>query len=417
MIDFIESDVRSYSRSYPAIFDSAQGSFLYDTSGQKYLDFLSGCGSLNYGHNNPKLKSALLSYIERNGLSMSMDLRTVARQHFISNMKNVILEPRGLQYKFQFPGPTGTNCVEAAIKLARKVTGRQNVISFTNGFHGCTLGSLALTGSSHHRSSSTGHLHNVTRIPYDGYFGSDIDTGDFLDKLLSDKSSGVDIPAAIILETVQGEGGLNSCSQDWAKNIQRISRKYDSALIIDDIQAGCGRTGTFFSFDSLGIEPDLVCLAKSISGFGLPMSMLLIKPDWDQWQAGEHNGTFRGNNLAFVTASEALLSYWSDESLMSHVHELSDTLREHLEKLSHNHSLTTVGRGLMSGLRFSSGADAAAVKKACFEKKLIIECSGPDDEVLKFLPALTTSVDDLHHGLSIVDSVITDVIVPSRMIT
>ena len=311
MYDALESNVRSYCRSFPTTFRNAFGAILTDTENQNYLNFLAGCGSLNYGHNHPVLKDKLLSYIEANGIAMSMDMFTDSKADFVNVFSKIILSPKSLDYKLQFTGPTGANAVEAAIKLARKVTGRTNIVAFTNGFHGCTLGALALTGNKHHRFSSTSLLTNVSRFPYDGYLENGQDTSSYLDKMLSDPSSGCDAPAAIILEAIQGEGGLNVASPIWAQEIARIAKKHGAILILDDIQAGCGRSGEFFSFEKLGITPDIVVLAKAISGFGLPMSLVLIIPELDQWTPGEHNGTFRGRNYAFVTATAAIEHFWA----------------------------------------------------------------------------------------------------------
>ncbi len=202
-----ESSVRSYCRDYATTFDNAKGDYLY-SNGNIYLDFLSGCGSLNYGHNPDVVKDKLIEYINKNGITHSMDCHTVAKENFIRTFVETILQPRKLDYKLQFPGPTGTNAVEAAVKLARKVTGRTTVVSFTNGFHGCTMGALALTGSESHRAAVTPLLSGVQRHYYDGYFGTGVNTAEMLQRSLNDPSSGFDKPAAIIVETVQGEGGL-----------------------------------------------------------------------------------------------------------------------------------------------------------------------------------------------------------------
>jgi diaminobutyrate-2-oxoglutarate transaminase len=326
----IESQVRSYCRQFPAVFDRANGSKIILEDGTEYLDFLSGCGTLNYGHNNISLRDSLLSYINIGGIAHGLDLETTAKSRFLELFKNNILYPRNLDFKVQFPGPTGTNAVEAAIKLARKCTNRSNVVAFTNAFHGCTLGSLSLTGSAHHRGASGPLLQNVTRWPYDGYFGPEIDTAAMLDQVLSDPSGGIDPPAAIIVENVQGEGGLSCTSSNWMRKIRQLADKHQSILIVDDIQAGCGRTGKFFSFEHHGVLPDMVVLAKAISGFGLPMSLLLIRPDLDTWCPGEHNGTFRGNNHAFVTASAALETFWQNDDFEAEISEKSSFLREAL---------------------------------------------------------------------------------------
>lgn len=235
--DVFDSEVRSYCRSFPETFDRAEGELLFDLDGGEYLEFPSGCGSLNYGHNHPVLQGALLEYIHAGGVSMSMDLTTRAKSNFIEAFARCILEPRGPDYRLQFPGPTRTNAIEAAIKLARKATGRHNVLSFTNGFHGCSLGALALTGNRDHRGSSMAQLNNVSRFPFDKYV-SGIDSAVLLETMLDDPSGGLDKPAAIILETIQGEGGLNTASAQWAQAIQRLARRHGALLIVDDIQAG-----------------------------------------------------------------------------------------------------------------------------------------------------------------------------------
>ena len=223
----IESEVQSYARSFPRVFNRAQGEYLYDEDGKQYLDFLAGAGTLNYGHNNPAFKTALLEYIEADGISHGLDLHTKAKAEFLETFNEKILKPRDLEFVVQFTGPTGTNAVEAALKLARNIAGRENVISFTNGFHGVSLGSLAATGNSHHRGASGVSLGGSSRMPFDGYLGDGIDTTAYLDKVLSDSSSGIDAPAAVLVETVQGEGGINAASFEWLRNLEVVCRKHD----------------------------------------------------------------------------------------------------------------------------------------------------------------------------------------------
>lgn len=398
----MESTVRSYCRSFPATFKSAQGSIILDSNGKKYIDFLSCCGSLNYGHNHPVIKEHLLKHIDSNGLTMSLDMKTTTKDQFLETFYEKILSTLSYTYKAQFTGPTGTNAVEAAIKLARKVTGRTNVISFTNAFHGCTLGSLALTANSHHRGGSASLLTNVTRVPYDGYFGNETDTAQQLDKMLSDPSSGVDQPAAIILEAIQGEGGINTASDEWLMAIQNIAIKHQVLLILDDIQAGCGRSGDFFSFERSKIKPDMIVLAKSLSGYGLPLSLLLLKPELDEWNPGEHNGTFRGNNLAFVTATAAFNHFWANGKLNESIERVSKTTTGKLRTLATNYRAEVKGRGLMLGLKFANEKLVSNIRERCFEHGLILETCGPNDEVLKFLPPLTIQLDELNEGLEIV---------------
>ena len=399
----MESSVRSYARSMPRQFDRAEGVWMYDESGGRYLDFLSGCSTLNYGHNHPILKQALLDYIAGDGIAHGLDLHTRAKAELLSAMEDVILKPRGLDYRVMFTGPTGTNAVEAALKLARKVTGRQNVIAFTNGFHGMTLGALACTGNARKRGGAGVPLTNVTHEPFDGFYGEGIDTAKLLDQKLSNPSSGLDAPAAILVETVQGEGGLNVASAAWLRRIATVARRHGALLIIDDIQAGCGRTDGFFSFEEAGIKPDMVTLAKSFSGMGLPLAVTLFRPELDQWTPGEHNGTFRGNNHAFITAATAIRHFWSDGQFAADVRRRGELLGRRLDRIARQHGLATRGKGMMQGLDMGSGEVAESVTTAAFERGLIIETSGPFDEVVKVLAPLVISDDVLEAGLDILE--------------
>lgn len=400
----MESNVQSYARSFPVTFERAHGSLLFDTDGNRYLDFLAGAGSLNYGHNNRVCREALIDYIESGGITHGLDMHTKAKARFLETFEQLILKPRDMDYVMQFTGPTGANSVEAAIKLARKITGRTNVIAFTNGFHGCTLGALALTGNQHHRGGAGVALSDVTRMPFEGYMGKGVDTVAYLDKLLGDNSGGVDKPAAVITETLQGEGGLNTASEEWLKSLQKVCKKHDILFIVDDIQAGCGRTGTFFSFEQFGIKPDMITLSKSLSGYGLPFAVTLIGRELDVWQPGEHNGTFRGNNHAFVTATAALKKYWSDDQFASEVRAKASLLRKHLLRLSNEFGVGRVslkGRGLMQGLDVGDSTTSREIVKEMFERGVVIETCGPDDEVVKCFPPLTISEEELQEGLDI----------------
>jgi diaminobutyrate-2-oxoglutarate transaminase len=404
VFDRVESGIRSYSRSFPKVFNKAVGATIYDANGEPHTDFLAGCSSLNYGHNDPDMKRALLDYIAQDGIAQGLDMFTDAKEQFLSSFEALILKPRDMDYRVQFTGPTGANAVEAAMKLARKITGRTNIIAFTNGFHGVTLGALAATGNAKHRGGSGTPLSGVTRIAFDGYFGPDINTADLLEQQLRDPSSGIDAPAAIIVETVQGEGGLNAASPEWLRQIGAIAKAHGALFIVDDIQAGCGRTGGFFSFEDMGISPDIVTLAKSISGMGLPMALTLMKPEHDIWTPAEHNGTFRGNNHAFVTARAALEKFWATDTFAKEVVAKADTLAERLGRIATAHDLSLRGRGMMMGVNAGSGEAAADVCAACFEQGLIIETSGSHDEVVKVLAPLTIKTAQFRAGLDTLEA-------------
>ncbi|MFW2544899.1 aspartate aminotransferase family protein [Primorskyibacter sp. 2E107] len=401
MYDF-ESSVATYCRAFPADFATAQGSTLTDADGRAYLDFLAGCGSLNYGHNDPRLSEALVDYIQSGGPAMSLDLHTGAKQRFCETFRDVILTPRGMDYRMMFTGPTGTNAVEAAIKIARKATGRRTVLSFTNGFHGCTLGALALTGSGHHRGSGNPITDGVTRLPYEGYRGLGIDSADYIEALLDDPSGGLDAPAAFVLEVIQGEGGLNAATGRWLRRIESIARKHGALLIVDDIQAGCGRSGSFFSFEEMSVTPDMILLAKSLSGYGLPMAMVLLKPEIDVLSPGEHNGTFRGNCHGFVTGARALELFWRDGAFQQDLSGKIALLTADLTRIAQDYGLTCKGRGFMQGLAFADPEDALATRARCYDAGLIVECCGPHDEVLKLLPPLTASAEEITSACRII---------------
>jgi diaminobutyrate-2-oxoglutarate transaminase len=408
----LESNVRSYARSFSAIFTYARGTELRDVHGKRYLDFLAGAGSLNYGHNNAVFKEALVDYIMQDGITHSLDLHTVAKERFLLAMHEIILKPRGLgDYVMQFTGPTGTNAVEAALKIARKATGRQNVIYFTNGFHGVSMGALSVTGNSYLRAAAGVPLQNTTAMPYDGYFGEGVDTIAHLDKVLSDPSSGMEVPAAVILECVQGEGGLNVARADWLKRLEALCNKRGIMLIADDIQAGVGRTGTFFSFEPAGIKPDIITLSKSLSGYGLPLSLVVLKREIDVWKPGEHNGTFRGNNHAFVTATAAIEHYWSTPAFADEIMAKGEFLRARLQKMIDRFGANLVqvkGRGMMIGVECACPKKAAAITARAYQNGLIIERAGPEDEVIKCMMPLTTTFAELDEGLTILEAAMAD---------
>jgi diaminobutyrate-2-oxoglutarate transaminase len=401
-----ESEVRGYIRSFPVVFDSARGSTLQAADGRVFLDFFAGAGALNYGHNNPAFTRALIEYLERDGIIHGLDMATSAKRQFIEAFERLVLAPRGFDYKLQFTGPTGANAVEAALKVARLATGRSNVVAFTNAFHGLSLGGLAATGNGHYREAAGIALGNVTRLPFDGYLGDGVDTLDLFEKMLADPGSGLDLPAAVIVEAVQGEGGINVASTAWLQRLRRLTADHGILLILDEIQSGVGRTGSFFAFEASGIVPDIVTVSKSISGSGLPMSIVLLRPEVDVWKPGHHTGTFRGNNLAFVSARAALETYWVDAAFTDGVRAKSANVDAELRRIAAAHpSLGAVvrGRGLMYGLAIDSDRTLAGrISAEAFRRGLIIETAGAFDEVLKFLPALTISKEELSRGLAIV---------------
>ncbi|CAM3420067.1 diaminobutyrate--2-oxoglutarate transaminase [Halomonas lysinitropha] len=410
ILERMESEVRTYSRSFPVVFTKARNARLTDEDGRQYIDFLAGAGTLNYGHNNPKIKQALLDYLAEDNIIHGLDFWTAAKRDYLDALDEVILKPRGLDYKVQFPGPTGTNAVEAAIRLARNAKGRHNIVTFTNGFHGVTMGALATTGNRKFREA-TGGVPTVggSFLPFDGYLGDGADTLDYFEKLLGDKSGGLDIPAGVIVETVQGEGGINVAGLDWLKRLESICRAHDILLIVDDIQAGCGRTGKFFSFEHADVVPDIVTNSKSLSGLGLPFSQVLMRPELDIWKPGQYNGTFRGFALAFTTAAAALRHYWSDDALAQDVARKGEIVAKRFQTIAGvikelGIEASERGRGLMRGIDVGSGDIADKITHKAFENGLIIETSGQDGEVVKCLCPLTITDEELNEGLDILET-------------
>ncbi len=400
-----ESAARSYCRSFPTEFVKASNATMTDASGRDYIDFLAGCSSLNYGHNDADMKAALIDYITADGVTHGLDMHTNAKTAFLEAFETHILKPRGMDHRIMMTGPTGTNAVEAAMKLARKVTGRHNIVAFTNGFHGMTLGALGATGNAGKRGGAGMPIPGVTHMPYEGAFGPEVDTLAQIEMMLDNPSSGMDAPAAFLLEPVQGEGGLNAASAGWIKGIAALAKKHGALLIVDDIQAGIGRTGTFFSFEEMGVVPDMIPLAKSLSGMGLPFAALLIRPDLDIWKPAEHNGTFRGNNHAFVTARVALEKFWTNGKFTDQIKEKAKLLNARLVDIaSHVPGATLKGRGMMQGVDVGSGDLASAICADCFARGLIIETSGARDEVVKVLAPLTIPMDQLKAGLDILEA-------------
>ena len=385
------------------MFERARNSEIFSEEGKRYIDFLDVAGSLNYGHNNPVIKKAIMDYLSEDRIINAMDMYTVAKAEFFTKFTERIMAPRALSHRIMCCGPTGTNAVEAAIKLARLNTKRTGIISFGGAFHGMTLGSLSLTTDQVSREGAGIPLDHVTHIPYDGTPG--LDSIAYLKWMLEDDHSGQEKPAAIVLETVQAEGGINVAGDQWLRDIRKICDDRDILMIVDDIQVGNGRTGYFFSFERAGIVPDIIALSKSISGFGIPMALLLIKPEYDIFRPAQHNGTFRGNQLAFVGASAAVDFFVEnrvDEEVRRKAVICEDFLREKILPLDDR--ISCRGIGLIWGIDMC-GIDPALASeclKEAFGRGLICEVAGRKDGVIKLMPALTIEDEVLLEGLEII---------------
>jgi diaminobutyrate-2-oxoglutarate transaminase len=407
-----ESEIRGYCRAYPTVFVSASNARQVDEAGRSYIDFFAGAGALNFGHNDPNMKRAMIAFLERDGVAQSLDMYTDVKREFVQAFAQTILQPRGMDHKLQFMGPTGSNAVEAAVKLARRVTGRHHVVAFSNGFHGMTLGALALTANDYFRGAAGVPLDHVVRLPFETVPGGGLEQLDHFRAALADPSSGQLPPAAFVVEVVQAEGGVNVASAEWLQAVQQLAHDVGALFIVDDIQAGMGRTGSFFSFDGLGIEPDIVVLAKGIGGYGTPLAMNLVKPEHDaHWKPGEHTGTFRGQGLSFV-AGKVAISYFADDTLMDAVKVKGERMRERLQTLADKHAdrgWQVRGRGMMQALDVVDGAFAKAVQQEAFETGLLFGPCGSGGRVCKLIPPLTIPDDDLDAGLELFEAAVTTV--------
>lgn len=407
--DRYESAVRLYCRKFPAVFHQARGAHLISEDGRRYLDFFCGAGALNYGHNPEWVVDRVRAYLDGGHILHGLDMHTVAKREFIEAFQTTVLEPRGLRYKLQFCGPTGTDAVEAALKVARKATGRQLVVSFAGGFHGMSRGSLAVTGSRRARAAGSVRVQDVMFLPYEDGPQGPFDSLGYLERMLADSSAGPDLPAAVIVESVQVEGGIYPASADWLRRLAELTVRHGILLICDEIQTGCGRTGDFFGFEHAGVHPDLVTVSKSIGGAGLPLALTLLRPDLDVWQPGEHTGTFRGNQLAFV-AGAAALGVWSDPAFTQGVAESAARLAGFGARLCEIDPAVRVrGRGMLLGVDLAAAGGpgrAEKIQRRCFDDGLIVELSGRRDEVVKLMPPLTIGPDDLAEGLSILETAV-----------
>ena len=407
-----ESNIRSYCRKWPVEFVSAKGSIYKDTEGNEYIDFFDGAGALNYGHNPDYIKEKLIKYLESDGIIHALDMYTVPKENFINYFEEKILKPRKLDYKIAFPGPTGTNSIELALKLARKVKQRPYIWAFTGAFHGMTLGALALTTESAARKAAGVPLNYTVHIPAPYSMGGNFDSIAYMEQLLSDDHSGYEKPAAIIIETVQQEGGIHVFSKEFLKDLRALCDKYDILLICDEVQIGCSRSGTFFSFERADIVPDIVCMSKSIGGYGIPFAVTLFKKELDVFKPGEHNGTFRGCQLSMV-AGLAALEMTVEQDIPAQVRRKEKIVKEYLDKEIKpllKGKMEIRGIGLSWGIEFNDGKLARAVLDKCFEKKLIIELAGSYDSVLKIMPSLVIEDELLLKGLNIVKESIQEVI-------
>lgn len=414
IFDRMRQQAAKYVQSIPTDARQASGSLITTQTGAEVIDFYSGAGTLNYGHDNDLLSTKLCNYLKTYAATPARYGINRARDLFFKTVQHTLLEPRNWDYTLQLSGPTGANALEAAVRIARKAKGRQNVVSFTQGFKVTEASGLAVSAGALLDQAAGVSLSNAVFMPYDGCFGPDVDSMAYLERLLDDQAGSAQRPAAVVVETVLGQGGVNVLTWRWLSELQALCQRHDMLLIMDDTQVGCGRTGHFFSFETAAIQPDIIVLSKSLSGFGLPMSVLLLHPSLpaqtQEAGSGRVATACQDQELALVTAAHALQEYWQDDQFSSAIRRKEGLVRDWLENIVHSYpqvSMMARGRGLIQALVMPEGS-GLAVKAAAtaLQHGLAIDTSGANEEVLKVLPALTITDDLLLRGLEIVDRVV-----------
>ncbi|HEY3985200.1 diaminobutyrate--2-oxoglutarate transaminase [Cedecea sp.] len=417
-----ESNVRSYPRKLPFAIAKAQGAWIIDVEGNRYLDCLAGAGTLALGHNHPDILQSIQNVIT-SGLPLhTLDLTTPLKDEFSEYLLS-LLPSQGKEYCLQFCGPSGADAVEAAIKLAKKHTGRSGVISFSGGYHGMTHGALSVTGNLSPKAAINGLMPEVQFMPYPHEYRCPLGIGGdagvkaltyYFDNLINDVESGVRKPAAVILEAVQGEGGVNPAPAEWLQRIRKVTKEHGIVLIIDEVQAGFARTGKLFAYEHASIEPDIIVMSKAVGG-GLPLAVLGLRKEIDAWEPGHHTGTFRGNQLAMATGLTTL-KYLKNNNVADKVAAQGEWLKGKLIALQKRYPAIghVRGLGLMLGIEIvkpeeaqdhmgcypADGALSALIQKKCFEAGLILERGGRNGCVLRLLPSLLISDDELEIFLS-----------------
>jgi diaminobutyrate-2-oxoglutarate transaminase len=414
-----ESNARSYPRRIPLALKRAQGIYVEDVEGRTFIDCLAGAGTLALGHNHPVVIAAIRKVLD-DGLPLhTLDLTTPVKDQFVQDLFDLLPEEFAREAKIQFCGPTGTDAVEAALKLVRTATGRSTVLSFQGGYHGMSMGALSLMGSLGPKKPMAALLNSGVQFlpyPYDyrcpfGLGGADGIKVNlrYLENLLNDPEAGVQLPAAVIVEVVQGEGGVIPADLDWLRGLRRITAKAGVALIVDEIQSGFARTGKMFAFEHAGIVPDVVVLSKAIGG-SLPLAVVVYREWLDQWLPGAHAGTFRGNQMA-MAAGSAVMAYLKQHDIAAHASAMGARLTEHLRVLQRDYpQLGDIrGRGLMLGVELvdptgaldglghppAFGKLAPLVQNECLKRGLILELGGRHGSVVRFLPPLVITAEQI----------------------
>ncbi|AMH95180.1 2,4-diaminobutyrate 4-transaminase [methanogenic archaeon ISO4-H5] len=427
-----ESSARSYPRKFPIALAKAKGCWVEDVEGKRYLDFLNGAGTLALGHNNDEVNQAMIDLIQSGAPLHALDIMTPTKEMFLENLFAILPPEFAERAKVQFCSPSGTDATDAAIKLCKTATGRGTVIAFSGGYHGMGHGPMALTGNCTAKNKVQNIMPGVQFMPYPYSYRCPMGIGGeagtraciaYLERLLKDPESGVTKPAAIILEPIQGEGGVVPAPVEFLQAVRRITRELGIPMICDEIQCGMGRTGKVFAFEHAGIVPDVILISKAIGGTQ-PMAVVVYDKDLDVWGPGAHAGTFRGNQLAMV-AGTVVLKKLQDPAFLADVARKGKILEEGLLKLKDEVSIIgdVRGKGLMLGIEFidpngpkdimghpvPGGEVALKVQRRCLENGLIMEKGGRNGSVMRCLCALNITDDEIKTALSIFEKSVKEV--------
>jgi diaminobutyrate-2-oxoglutarate transaminase len=405
ILERYESFAQNSVRTAPIFFDKTRGSELFDDKGNRYIDFHSAGGTLSSGHDNRDVRDALIDYLSSGRVLQTSDRTSVAKRSFVESFVKKILQPRKLAYKILFTDPTSSSAVEMALRLARRHKNTAGIVAFTRSGHRLFGGAGVPTG---HPAAGVEppRQHGTVLMPYCGYLGADVDTLLFFRRFLEDPASGLERPAAVIVETVQVHGGVNVASDEWLKGLEKLCRDFGMLLIVDETLTGCSRTGPYFSFEKSGIEPDIVVMSNAIAG-GLPMSMLLFRPEVDQLRPGTHSGVFQGDGLAFVAATQLLKQ--CDEGSSLRFAQNNEILADRLSGLVTrfpNSRLRVRGAGMVWGLEFGRPGAAAVISGWALERGVIVVPAEFRDDVLLVLPPINTDPALLREGLSRLDEAV-----------